>query len=157
VMHLSPSFESKLTEVLSRCTSMMVVTALHGARVERNRIYVLPRRWDILLEGSQLRLVEPHEQERPRRTIDHFFRSLAREKGKLAYGVVLSGTGADGCAGLAAIREAGGHTFVQEPSSAAFSEMPEHARAYAEHCAPPAELGSLLMRELGAADEVARA
>jgi hypothetical protein len=49
-----------------------------------------------------------------RTPIDDFFISLAHEKGELAAGVILSGTGSDGTIGLRAIKEHGGLTLAQE-------------------------------------------
>ncbi|MEO0034789.1 MAG: hypothetical protein RLZZ501_812, partial [Pseudomonadota bacterium] len=63
----------------------------------------------------------------PRLPIDTFFRSLASEYGERAIGVVLSGMGSDGTAGLRAIREQGGLTLAQDPAGAAFPSMPASA------------------------------
>src|SRR5205823_11466903 len=59
--------------------------------------------------------------------IDHFFESLAETRGPRAIGVVLSGTGSDGTAGLRAIKAAGGLTFAQDPRTAKFDAMPNSA------------------------------
>src|SRR6266550_2631232 len=59
--------------------------------------------------------------------IDHFFESLAEECGSRAIGIVLSGTGSDGTAGLRAIKAAGGLTFAQTEASAKFDAMPRSA------------------------------
>jgi two-component system CheB/CheR fusion protein len=59
--------------------------------------------------------------------IDHFFESLAEERGGRAIGVILSGTGTDGTAGLRAIKAAGGLTFAQSEESAKFDAMPRSA------------------------------
>jgi two-component system CheB/CheR fusion protein len=59
--------------------------------------------------------------------IDRFLRSLAQEYGRRAVGVILSGAGADGAAGLEAVKAAGGMTFAQDPRTAKFSSMPKTA------------------------------
>jgi two-component system CheB/CheR fusion protein len=61
--------------------------------------------------------------------VDLFLESLAVDCGRRAAGVVLSGTGSDGTSGLSAIRDAGGMTFAQEPTSAEFPSMPALAAA----------------------------
>src|SRR5947199_5342527 len=66
-------------------------------------------------------------EERLNVAIDHFFESLAEECGSRAIGVVLSGTGSDGTAGLRAIKAAGGLTFAQSEESAKFDAMPRSA------------------------------
>jgi two-component system CheB/CheR fusion protein len=60
----------------------------------------------------------------------------------------LSGTGADGAAGLRTIRERGGTTFVQDPASADFGDMPRNARPYADYCMTPEVLGDKIMKVL---------
>lgn len=50
--------------------------------------------------------------------IDHFMRSLAEKAASRAVGVVLSGTGNDGCAGLRAIKGAGGLLLPHDPETA---------------------------------------
>src|SRR5262249_44490801 len=58
--------------------------------------------------------------------IDICFRSLAEDQGSRAIGVVLSGTGSDGTAGLTEIKAEGGITFAQD-DSAEFNGMPRAA------------------------------
>ena len=61
--------------------------------------------------------------------IDSFLRTLAGDRGRQAFGVVLSGTGSDGTLGLQAIKAEGGITFAQEKRSAKFDGMPGSAIA----------------------------
>ncbi len=62
-------------------------------------------------------------------SIDGFLRSLAEQHGEAAIGIVLSGAGSDGAAGLRAVREHGGVTMVQDPTEARNSSMPSSAIA----------------------------
>src|SRR5215203_5507685 len=66
--------------------------------------------------------------------------------------VVLTGMLSDGTVGLAAIKAAGGVTIVQDPGSAAFSSMPQHAidGVGPDYVVPLEELGPLLQRVVGA-------
>src|SRR5207248_7891807 len=66
-------------------------------------------------------------EERLNVAIEYFFESLAEECGSRAVGIVLSGTGSDGTAGLRAIKAAGGLTFAQSEESAKFDAMPRSA------------------------------
>src|SRR5690606_19880199 len=63
----------------------------------------------------------------PKPSVNDFFISLAAEAGDEAVGIVLSGTGSDGTAGLRAIVAAGGVTLVQDPAAAKYSGMPHSA------------------------------
>ncbi|RZI60111.1 MAG: hypothetical protein EOP14_02565 [Pseudomonas sp.] len=58
---------------------------------------------------------------------DHLFESAAKVYGKGAIGVVLSGRGRDGTAGLQAITEAGGVRIVQSPVDSSHPAMPINA------------------------------
>ena len=79
--------------------------------------------------------------------IDYFFRSLAEDRGELAIGIALSGTGSDGTLGVRAIKEAGGTVMVQDEESARFSGMPDSAAAtgLADYVLPPAEMARELL------------
>lgn len=146
VQHLSPSQESHLTELLARATALRVVTATDGARIEPNTVYVVPPGVNPALMNGVMHLM-PLAPEQRGHTVDLFFRSLAKDRGPLGVGVVLSGTGSDGALGLKAIKAEGGLTFVQRPSTARFEGMPQSAldRGAADFCLAPEEIADELM------------
>lgn len=51
--------------------------------------------------------------------IDHFLFSLAKDQGRASIGIILCGEGSDGAEGLKILKEKGGVTFAQTPSTAA--------------------------------------
>jgi two-component system chemotaxis response regulator CheB len=57
------------------------------------------------------------------------FMSAAETFGERVVGIVLSGTGRDGAAGLAAVKRSGGVALVQEPGEAPSPGMPQAAIA----------------------------
>lgn len=123
--HISPSHRSMLTTLLSRETDLTVAEIETATEPEAGTIYVTPPGRDVVFEDGRLVLVPPAElQATPKPSADRLFRSLAQEKGEYAVGIVLSGTGSDGSYGVQAIREAGGITIAQEPSSAKYDSMP---------------------------------
>jgi two-component system chemotaxis response regulator CheB len=81
-----------------------------------------------------------------RPAINALFRSVALDYGPCAVGVLLSGLLDDGVAGLAAIRDRGGVTIVQEPSDALFPDLPRNAvkAGVAQHEVVVREIGDLL-------------
>src|SRR5512140_2979655 len=100
VQHLEATRTSLLSDALAQATGMKVSQAVQGARVEPNHVYVIPPGALLSIDRGVLQVSALEEDERrPRRPIDHFFRSLAAERGRRAIGVVLSGTASDGTAG----------------------------------------------------------
>jgi two-component system CheB/CheR fusion protein len=127
VQHLDPTHKAMLTELLQRSTAMPVHEATGSMRVIPDAVYVIPPGSELTLVRGRLHLAEPAQPRGRRLPIDVLFSSLARDQGERAIGVVLSGMGSDGTAGLQAIKGAGGLTFVQEPASAQFDSMPKSA------------------------------
>lgn len=148
VQHLAPDHESFLTQLLARNSALKIVTAADGSTVESNHVYVIPPNADLAVEHGVLRITPPSGTQRPHLPVDNLFRSLAKDMEGGAMGVVLSGTGADGTLGLAAIRAAGGVTFCQEPSTAKYEGMPRSAltSGVVDHCLPLRALGEELAR-----------
>lgn len=127
ISHLAPDHSSLLTEILQRSTGMPVEEALDKIQVKPNNIYIIPpnRAMRIVSGTLQLsQLAHPHGLCLP---IDDFLTSLAADKGKLAIGIILSGTASDGTAGLRTILAGGGTCMVQDPATAAYSGMPQSA------------------------------
>jgi two-component system CheB/CheR fusion protein len=148
-MHLSPTHESLLATILSKSSKMSVSTATDSQILRKNCIYVIPPGFLLTLTAEGTLRLTSLPPSHPRRTIDNFFSSLS-EIGRASIGVILSGMGADGSQGLKAIQSRGGTTFVQEPDSAAFPQMPRNARPFADYCLEPPALGDALMVTVGA-------
>jgi two-component system CheB/CheR fusion protein len=129
VQHLDPHHDSILAELLSEATSLEVSEVKGDARVEANRVYVIPPSKGLILVDGTLRLVPRGPAGSAHMPIDSFLRTLADVQGSQAVGVILSGMGSDGTLGLQAIKGAGGITFAQDPASARNSDMPRSAIA----------------------------
>lgn len=127
VSHLSPGHVSMLSEIIQRVTKMTVVEARDLMTIEPNHVYVIPPNQTMAVFDGSLQLSEPEEPKGQRLPIDIFLRSLADEQEEDAIAVIFSGTGTDGTLGLAAVHDAGGVSFVQDPSTAAYEGMPNSA------------------------------
>src|SRR6266404_2359964 len=125
VQHLDPHHASRLSNLLGKVTVMPVSDVTETTTPRPNTVYVQPPNKCVIAKNGALTLVR--REERLNVAIDHFFESLAEECGSRAIGVVLSGTGSDGTAGLRAIKAAGGLTFAQDQESAKFDAMPRSA------------------------------
>ena len=146
VQHLDPAHESNLPELLARQTALKVQTAAEGAVVEEGQVYVIPPGSDLHLSGGRLQLIARSPPQTPHLPIDVFFDSLARDRGRAAAGVVLSGTGADGAQGIGALRRVGATTYAQD-KSAQHSGMPDAAVATGcvDFVLSPAEIAARLI------------
>jgi len=127
VQHLDPHHASLLSSILAQCTTMPVTEAYDRQIILPNHVYVMPPNCTLAIADGALRLGPVAETHALRMPIDHFFQSLAEDRGTQAVGIVLSGTGSDGTLGLHAILKRGGRTIVQEPATAAFDGMPASA------------------------------
>ncbi|MGV8877689.1 MAG: CheR family methyltransferase [Sphingobacteriaceae bacterium] len=124
VQHLSADFKSQMAQILSRHTKLHVVEVINNTAIIANTVYLIPSSSFMTIERGMLILSEKKDMPKPHLTVDHFFISLAKERGDKAIGIILSGTGHDGSRGIKAIQEAGGLVIVQDPKTAHYNEMP---------------------------------
>ena len=129
VQHLDPNHHSMLAGILVRATAMPVSEAADDMLVEGNHVYVIPANVDLTIANGALKLAPRTQAPGSHMPIDRFLRSLADECGSRAIGVILSGTGSDGSAGVEAVKAAGGVTFAQNAGTAKFATMPQAAVA----------------------------
>ena len=125
VQHLSPDFESMMTEILQRRTTIPVSSIKDGLEITPGQVYILPPGKHLIVEDRRLRLIEsPDSFDYP---IDKFLNSLVKEWSEKIIAILLSGTGSDGTKGIKAVSRAGGIGLVQSPETAQFNSMPGSA------------------------------
>jgi len=129
VQHLAPAYESMLTELLARATTMPVTEITDGLQIKPNHVYVIPPNANLGLLHGVLHLMPRNAVPGHYLPIDYFMRALAEDQGSKAIGIILSGTASDGVLGLKEIKAVGGITFAQEEESAAYNGMPHSAIA----------------------------
>ncbi len=127
VQHLDPTHKGMMVELLQRVTEIPVTEVTDRLKIEPDHVYVIPPNKDMSMLHATLHLLDPVEPRGLRLPIDFFFRSIADDQQQQGIGVILSGMGSDGSLGLRAIKEKGGVSFVQAPSSAKFDGMPQTA------------------------------
>jgi two-component system, chemotaxis family, CheB/CheR fusion protein len=128
ITHLDPHRESRLDALLQDRTPVPVTQVTGTTTVEANHIYLIPPGQDLRMENAAIHMQE-RSDDRQHSPIDLFFRTLAAAFGPDAVGVVLSGTGRDGAAGIRHIKEGGGITVAQSPEEAEYDGMPASAIA----------------------------
>jgi two-component system CheB/CheR fusion protein len=150
IQHLDPQHDTMMPELLARHTSMPVRLVARDTPLASNEIFVLPPNAALTIDDCTLRVSRAERIRGRRMPIDAFFRSLAEDQGDDAVGVIFSGTGTDGALGLKAIKEHGGLTLVQVPSSARYDSMPRAAivSGAADHVLPVEEMPARLIEHL---------
>ncbi len=130
VQHLDPDYNSALAEIIGGSTTMPVHRATDGAVAGPNTVSVIPPNAVMKIEKGALRVARAETTTARRSSIDTFLFSLAEDQGENAIGIILSGFGSDGSAGIAAIKEGGGFTLSEaEFGHQAKRGMPQSAAA----------------------------
>ncbi|MEJ2591137.1 MAG: chemotaxis protein CheB [Candidatus Thiodiazotropha sp.] len=148
VLHLDPTHESLMAELLGRYTGIPVVQVENGMRVEPNRIHVIPPNSEMTIADGVLHLSKPQARRGMRTPIDRFFTSLAQDREAMGVAIVLSGTGTDGTLGVRMVKSSGGMVLVQDPATSAYDGMPRSAMATgdADFVLPVEEMPEVLRR-----------
>ncbi len=147
VQHLAPDHKSILVDLIRRYTRMQVFEVEDGMQVHINCTYIIPPNRDMAFLNGHLQLLEPAAPRGQRLPIDFFFRSLAQDQREHAIGIILSGTGSDGTAGVRAIKGEAGMVMAQRPDSTEFDGMPRSAldTGLVDFELPPNEMATQLM------------
>jgi two-component system, chemotaxis family, protein-glutamate methylesterase/glutaminase len=154
--HMPRGFTAGLARRLDAMSSLGVSEAAHGEVLLCNHVYIAPggQHMTVTSDGAQARIAldgsAPVWGVRP--AADPLFLSVARQFGAACVGVVLTGMGRDGSAGLAAIRRAGGGAVVQDRATATVYGMPHSAleHAGADVVAPLGSVAASASRLIGA-------
>lgn len=131
VQHLPASFTQAFVDRLNAASPMEVRAARAGELVTPGVALVAPGAIHLAIEKrgghwyTALLDGPPVHHQRP--AVDVLFESVARSAGPQAIGVLLTGMGADGAAGMLKIRQAGGVTFSEHPSTCVVWGMPRAA------------------------------
>ncbi|MBK4736998.1 protein-glutamate methylesterase/protein-glutamine glutaminase [Noviherbaspirillum pedocola] len=133
VQHMPEGFTRSFAQRLDNLCRISVTEAVHGERVLPGHAYLAPGHSHLLLARSganymtQLDQGPPVNRHRP--SVDVLFRSAASHAGKNAVGVILTGMGKDGAAGMLEMREAGAWNVAQDEASCVVFGMPREAIA----------------------------
>ncbi|MBG6241911.1 MAG: chemotaxis response regulator protein-glutamate methylesterase [Candidatus Symbiopectobacterium sp. Dall1.0] len=131
--HMPPGFTKSFAERLNKLCQITVKEAEDGERVLPGHAYIAPgaRHLELVKSGAnyQVRLNDGPPVNRHRPSVDVLFRSVAQYAGRNAVGVILTGMGNDGAAGMLAMHQAGAYTLAQNEASCVVFGMPREAIA----------------------------
>ncbi len=127
VQHMVPSFVEGFVAWLNTVSNLRCKFAENGETPVMGNIYLPPADHHLLLtkKGLELTQTSPICFQRPSGTI--LFQSMAQTIGNQSLGVLLTGMGEDGAAGLQAIFKTGGHTIAEDETTAVVYGMPKAA------------------------------
>lgn len=131
--HMPAGFTHSFAHRLNSLCRIAVKEAAQGDRILPGHAYIAPGGFHLSLTRSGANYVAQVDQAPPvnrhRPSIDVLFDSAAKHAGKNAIGIILTGMGRDGAAGLLRMREAGAHTMAQDEASCVVFGMPREAIA----------------------------
>ncbi|WP_340615146.1 protein-glutamate methylesterase/protein-glutamine glutaminase [Xenorhabdus thailandensis] len=129
--HMPPGFTRSFAQRLNKLSQITVKEAEDGERVLPGHAYVAPgdRHMELCRSGANYQIMITHSQpvNRHRPSVDVLFRSVAKYAGRNAVGVILTGMGNDGAAGLLEMKQAGAYTLAQSEKSCVVFGMPRAA------------------------------
>lgn len=131
VQHMPPDFTRIFAERLNSVCAIRVCEGRDGDPVVPGVALVAPGGQHMLLERSgaqyRVRIKDGPKVHFQRPSVDVLFYSVARNAGRNAVGVILTGMGADGAHGLAAMRDSGARTIAQDEDTCVVFGMPKEA------------------------------
>lgn len=133
VQHMPEVFTKSFADRLDALCAIQVKEAEDLDEVVNGRALIAPgnRHMILVKMGGKflVRILESEKVNRHRPSVDVLFMSVAREAKSQSQGILLTGMGDDGAAGLLEIKNAGGHTIAQDKESSIVFGMPKRAIA----------------------------
>lgn len=131
VQHIPPVFSQMFADRLNNTTQMFVKEAQTGDYIERGKVLIAPGNKHMRIKKMNDKyMVECFEGDKVNGhcpSVDVLFESVAREAGKDAIGVILTGMGYDGAKGLLLMKRKGARTVGQDEQSCVVYGMPKVA------------------------------
>ena len=154
VQHMPEKFTAEFANRLNTLCQISVKEAQHNDRVVQGLALIAPGGKHMLLRrnGAQyfVDVIDGPLVNRHRPSVDVLFRSVAKCAGANALGVIMTGMGDDGAAGLLEMRKTGARTVAQDEESCVVFGMPKEAikRGGVERVVPLDAIGREIMQQL---------
>ncbi|HWS71022.1 MAG TPA: CheB methylesterase domain-containing protein, partial [Thermoanaerobaculia bacterium] len=153
VQHMPAGFTAAFARRLDQSSAVEVKEAEEGDAVVRGRVLIAPGDQHVVLRRAathyRVQLVDGPLVSRHRPSVDVLFRSVANAAGANATGVLLTGMGDDGAAGLAEMHAGGALTIAQDEATCVVFGMPKEAiaRGAVDHVLPLGEIAGAVLRK----------
>ena len=154
--HMPEAFTRAFAARLNGLCQLAVKEAEHGERLLPGHAYIAPGNRHLLLSRSGANytasLSDGPPVSRHRPSVDVMFRSAANCAGVNCLGIIMTGMGDDGAAGMLEMHQVGARTLAQDEQSCVVFGMPKEAiaRGGVDEVAPLGELAGCLLGWLAA-------
>nr|WP_083520655.1 chemotaxis response regulator protein-glutamate methylesterase [Comamonas terrigena] len=132
--HMPPGFTTSFAARLNGLCQITVKEAVQGERILPGHAYIAPggKQFSIARSGANYVAVVNDEPpvNRHKPSVEVLFKSVAACVGRNAFGVMLTGMGADGAAAMREMKDAGSYNYVQDEASCIVFGMPREAIAH---------------------------
>lgn len=140
--HIPAAFSESFAKRVDSVTALSVCQAQEGQQILPGHVYIAPGDRHLLVERDGARYVcrlndgPPVNRHKP--SVDVMMRSLAQNAGPNTIGVMLTGMGDDGAAGMGEVKAMGASVIVQDEKSSVVWGMPGevHKRGFADEVLP---------------------
>lgn len=152
--HMPPGFTSSFAARLNGLCQITVQEAVDGARVLPGHAYIAPggkQFWVNRSGANYICVVQDGESvNRHKPSVEVLFKSAAKVVGRNAFGLMLTGMGADGAAAMKEMKDAGSYNYVQDEASCIVFGMPREAILHgaADEVLPLNEIAPALISRL---------
>lgn len=131
VQHMPEKFTAAFASRLNTLCEIEVKEAENGDRILPGRALIAPggHHLEVQRSGAQFvaKVFRGPAVNRHCPSVDVLFRSVARQAGRNATGIIMTGMGDDGARGLLEMRQAGARTVAQDEASCVVFGMPREA------------------------------
>jgi two-component system chemotaxis response regulator CheB len=131
VQHMPEKFTASFAKRLNDLCALTVKEAEDNEPILHNTVYIAPGSHHMSIRSQNGKtLIKVYDGElvnRHRPSVNVLFHSVAEVKGKQAIGIIMTGMGDDGAAGMLAMRQKGAYTIAQDEASSVVFGMPQKA------------------------------
>lgn len=131
VQHMPPGFTKMFADRLNHFCEIFVSEAQNGDRIQPGTALIAPGDKHMTVEkdmkGYYVKCAEGEKVSGHRPSVDVLFHSVAAKVGNKSVGIILTGMGKDGAAGLLKMHQAGAYTIGQDKDSSVVYGMPREA------------------------------
>jgi two-component system chemotaxis response regulator CheB len=131
--HMPPLFTASLAESLNRKGPLTVVEARNGDQLKKGTVYIAPGGHQMGIQLSsdgmtkEIILTDDPPENFCKPSVDYLFRAIAKIYKERAAGIILTGMGKDGAAGLYMMKKFGAGTIAQNEQTCTVFGMPKEA------------------------------